>query len=375
MKDVRHARCRRRAGEPWGKGHRALPAIVLLAAVLLPVQFGAGCARDPCERERETRPGWNEVEGVPERPYLELPAPEWGCGQGDQDRSRLGCPRLVNGEEALTANLDRAASGSVPGYRVYMLTSPDGRRWGEPIPIAAAFSSLGLYATDSALYLFGSSQIPVFTPYAVITALRTTDLEHWEGCAWNICREVNKGLVDTQPVRLEDGGLRMWYYSVPNLPGGRPFDPARLHGVHTLAFADLLDRWFFARGIGFADVDLADPSVAFLAGRWYLAASQTANRVILAESADGLSFRATGTALAGVSVPYLFTDAGTLKLLVQRYQDGAGPWPWVFSSRDGRTWSDQGPVVQGKPARGCTSPVMARFRGRYVLFCATPEGG
>ncbi len=358
----------------------ALGRVLLTCTALVTLLSPGGCSRHPCEQTRDVRPGWNAMERAPERPFLPAPAPgegaASGCSSGTNSATHdLGCPRLLNGERPLVANLDLTRPPAPGSYRVYMLRSSNGTRWtdADPIPVAHSFSSLGLLITDDTLYLFGSSRIPVFTPYAVITALRTRDLTHWEGCAWNICREVNKGLVDTQPVVLDSGGIRMWYYSVPNPPGGQPFDPARLEGDHTLVFADLADGVFFARGVGIGGADLADPSVVRFRGRWYLAATQGPHRVILAESDTGLEFRSTGVRLEGVSVPFLTVEGQELWLVAQRYLDGTGPWPCLFTSRDGRNWQDQGVLVRGTPERGCTSPVLGRFLDQMVLFCATPE--
>jgi len=294
---------------------------------------------------------------------------------GASEARSLGCPALFDGGEPLADNRSPPWREISNREDVYLLTSDDAVRWtlAEPAPLLHSFTSLGLWIDGDQLYLLGNTLISA-PLHPTVTALRTSDLRSWRGCAWPVTDSAHRGLVDAQPVRGPAGGIELMYYAFPRAEAS--IDPAILPGEHEIWRAVPDRQWLRAAGPAFGLEYLTDPTTAYAGGRWLLAGTQRGTRIVFASSSDGETFQLEDQQIKGASVPHLQLVDDELWLIAQRSDlRSRTPQPYLFTSDDGSHWEPRRFLLgEAAGACGCSSPVAGRFKDRYVLFCVRPAG-
>ena len=193
-------------------------------------------------------------------------------------------------------------------------------------------------------------------------ALTTADGERWSSRVWRIKQVSAPGVIDPQWL-----GDQLWFYAVEGQGG----DPASRGGKHRICSTPPQRVRATMDGI-------ADPSPVRFGGQLHLFVTQLPQRVI---QLSGDPLREVRR-FDGVEVPFAYVHAGRLHLLAQRAGGGARE-PLLASSADGRSWSafaavlppgEVGPArppgQRGpRPLASCTSPVMGRLNGAWLLLC------
>ncbi|MBI5631214.1 MAG: exo-alpha-sialidase [Elusimicrobia bacterium] len=180
--------------------------------------------------------------------------------------------------------------------------------------------------------------------------------------------------VDPDPVALEDGRVRLYYFaSSPPPPGQGPRDPALAEGPHEVRSAVSKDGMNFEEepGLRFSHEGLTDPDVVRLpsgACRMYFPvhAGPDRGRVLSASSKDCLSFsRDPGVRFPAPGIPgALVLPDGRVRL----YVNGPGGI-LALISRDGLAFQAEGVAVRSNPGEGLIAdPGPARLAdGTYAL--------
>ncbi|MFH1466975.1 MAG: hypothetical protein ABIO70_21510 [Pseudomonadota bacterium] len=265
--------------------------------------------------------------------------------------------------------MDPAFEPLAHGYAVVACQSDEG--WGEQLAcrqIATGASTFDLHITDWGVFLlFGVNLAQWFLVEEGgqhVYALTTPDLEHFGTYLWPIAETASPMLTDTALERLPDGRMRVIYVS------GGPWAP----GTHQVKAA-LREgrRWVERSAPIFGAEGITDPSACSHKGQHHLfvtgvgstrvlhAVGETPWNYTLEEDFDWV----------GAQVPYCFEDEGELRVIAQE----GGGWspPTIRTLREDGSFTP--PARLWEPGAypelaSCTSPVVGRYRGKYLLFCA-----
>lgn len=264
-------------------------------------------------------------------------------------------------------------------WAVQMSVSEDW--WGtnpEYTTVAHSFSSLDLLVVDNGLVLLGGVDFKSLDlgeegeayRWGYLYALTTPDLENWGTRIWPVEDAVSARMTDPALQQMPDGTVRAVYYSTPP---DTDMDPADIAGTHDIrmatwepereAFVEWPDPIYW-------DEWLVDPVVRALDGTHHFFA--TRNGVIThATSESGYAFdREDDFEWTEVQVPFALEHDGEL-LVAAQGGGGNGP-PWYRYLDTAGEWTEPTLFYEDYEWYGgsCTSPVLGRYDGLYVLFCA-----
>jgi hypothetical protein len=290
-----------------------------------------------------------------------------GCGHIDPDP--WDAPNPMLGSTVLDRLMDPSYDPGTHGYEVVLCLSDVG--WGEGLAcrrIARGASTFDLHVTGWGVFLLVGVNLAAWhlveEGNGRVYALTTPDLESFGTYLWPISGVASPMLTDTALDRLPDGRMRVIYVS------GGPFAP----GQHSVKAA-LREgrRWVEQRQPLFTAEGIVDPTSCYHDGVYHLFVTGSGNTRVLHAVGD-TPWRYTldeDFDWAGAQVPYCFDDEGVLRVVAQE----GGGWspPALRTLRDDGSFSPPTPLW--KPGTqpdlpSCTSPVLGRFRGKYLLFCA-----
>lgn len=267
-------------------------------------------------------------------------------------------------------------------WEVRMNVSTDG--WmtsGDYEVVAHGFSSLDLLLWGDALILLGGMDLRSLDlgeegetiRWGYLYALTTTDLETWGTHLWPVEDAESGRMTDPSLQLLSDGRLRAVYYSTPLDAEG---DPAWIEGPHPIKMAwrdgDVFRET--AEAI-YSDEGLVDPVVCEHQGTHHFYSTKS-GEITHATSASGDNFvRDEGFTWGGNQVPYCWHDDEDQLRVVGQIGGGMGTPSYRILQDDG-TYTDPTFLYDDPSWFGgnCSSPVLARFKGLYVTFCASWPG-
>lgn len=147
----------------------------------------------------------------------------------------------------------------------------------------------------------------------------------------------DKATADPDPVLLDDGRIRLYYFDINEArlvkpangvaPTNKIYSAISEDGVHFTQE----DGIRFERGSG----GIYDPDVNLYNGTWYLYGGVSeGNQVIYATSSDGLTFTEQGVAFTGGGVPDVYYEDGTYYLFTAGIDLATGDTPTSFTQTD-----------------------------------------
>jgi hypothetical protein len=271
--------------------------------------------------------------------------------------------------------LDMSLAPERSHWEVWLFTSSDGVSWSDGVAIAHSFSSLDLLIMEQGIVL-GGSAIPdtdggINAPFEHFFALTSPDLVQWGSKLWPIRAATHRQIVDPSLHLDPDGTVRMVFFGASDdvNPRKNPEEYPGDHSIYTATWDG--DGFIQAPEPLFAEEDLVDPSGCYWQGRHQVLS--TGDGRLYSVSADVLGGEYTEDALdwGAVQVPYCLID-GDEQWIVAQAGGGFGP-PQARTRGPGEDFSAPFLIIEEAdiPLLTCTSPVMGRFQGQHVLFCAT----
>jgi hypothetical protein len=273
------------------------------------------------------------------------------------------------GSTVLDRLMDPSYTPGEHGYAVEFCQSDVG--WGRDLEcrqIARGASTFDLYVTDWGIFLLVGVNLAAWhlveEGHARVYALTTPDMEHFGTYLWPIAEAASPMLTDTALDRLPDGRMRVIYVS------GGPFAP----GQHSVKAA-LREgrRWVEQRQPLFTAEGIVDPTSCYHDGVYHLFVTGSGNTRVLHAVGD-TPWRYTLDETfewAGAQVPYCFKEGDGLRVVAQ--QGGGWAPPAVRTLLKDGTFGPPEPLWEPgawPELTSCTSPVLGRFHGKYLLFCA-----
>lgn len=329
----------------------------------------------PSTRRPAARAGWPSVVLAPLLAAGLAACTAWQDRPPGEEPADWANPRFWEGT-AFDAILLPTSLPSTPHWQVRIATSTDLVRW-EPDPrvIAVHLSSLDLAVVGSRLliagmpagdFLRGLGPLPTT---AFFPLLSTTDLETW-GIAGVPIHQASQLFPVDPSLRLSAAGVVEAHWFGHSVRDVDPADVPGLHGVYRATWTDRLREQSPPAPI-FEAPTLADPVVCHFGQReWLFWTSQT-RLVKAAVSEDGgRSFHEVpGFDWQGPSVPHC-TVHGDRLYLVAQVEGGMAPPMVARMAPDGTIEQVQRLFDPHLWDDDCSSPVLGRFRDRWVLACA-----
>lgn len=271
--------------------------------------------------------------------------------------------------------LDPTKIPTGPHWETWMFSSPDGRDWDDGVLVAHSLSSLDLLVLEQGVILGGSTfyneDLGVNAPLENYFALVSADLKTWGSHLLPVLEATHRQIVDPS-LHIDPGGeVRMVFYGAPDDVDPKK-NPEEYEGAHPIYTATWTGEGFTQAPEPLLSADaLVDPSGCTWQGAHHLLA--TGERTLFSARADAVGGdydTHPPEGWSGVQVPYCFIDGDTQQILVQT--GGGFGSPAAITRTPGGSFSEPSPIVDIKtlPFNTCTSPVMGRFQGQYILFCA-----
>lgn len=273
---------------------------------------------------------------------------------------------------------DLSLSVDQPHWRFWYITSPDLVTWSEPVVLGHNFSSMDLLHLDSGLVLSGSLipnvEVGIEGPFSAIFSLVTTDLETWGTHFISVEGADELPMIIDPSIHPDGEGYRALFFGAGSDvdPEALPDDYPNPHSIRT--------GWMRGDRVVVDDLTpivqgdhIVDPTGCWWQGVHHVLATNKYGDLFHQYRPEGGVDFVDGVDWGGVQVPYCFIDpAGERMGLMAQHGGGHGP-PRVRWCDVDQVCGEQEPLVsedhlfEGQ----CTSPVMAYFEGRYVLFCSS----
>lgn len=319
-------------------------AIVLIGAAILAFRFIVGGDEDTwlCQNGEWVKHG-NPSQTEP---------PTTGCGQATNTNG-TGMSETEN-EALLDVSMFQWSTMSEGPYRdkVTYATSTDLGNWNPSGNILAEHASVpGAVIKDGTIYVY-FVDVATNGQAEQLGMVSSSD----NGQTWT-ARQIltidgigNRATADPDPVLLEDGRIRLYYFDINEARWNKPasgIEPANKiysaissDGIH---FTQEEDVRFERQGV-------FDPDVNLFNETWYLYGGDfEGNRVVFATSTDGLTFEEKGVAYEGGAVPDVFFQNNTYYLFTAGIDIATSTNPSTFIS-SGQSFHDSSYQITADPS-------------------------
>jgi hypothetical protein len=150
----------------------------------------------------------------------------------------------------------------------------------------------------------------------------------------------NRAPADPNPVLLDDGQIRLYYFDINEARLNKPENNIKPTNKIYSAVSSNGINFRQEEGVRFQRQEIFDPDVNLFNGLWYLYGGDAeGNKVIVATSRDGLTFEEKGVAYTGGAVPDVFKTDSQYYLFTAGIDIAISSDPFLFS-RSGKFFRD-----------------------------------
>ncbi|MFA5030487.1 MAG: hypothetical protein WC495_02790 [Patescibacteria group bacterium] len=171
----------------------------------------------------------------------------------------------------------------------------------------------------------------------------------------------NRAVADPDPVLLEDGRIRLYYFDINesrvNPSNNRVPSPQRIYSAVSSDGVNFTQE----NGVRFVRDGAFDPDVERDGNTWRMYVGTPDNEVVSAISTDGLNFTEEGVAFSEGAVPDVFLEGGTWHLFTAGIN--------IATSTDGKTFTATGKSFHSPNTQMTADPSVVKLStGKYLML-------